>query len=155
MGPSTLTARFADPRQAQAAIDALLAAGFPAASVSITGPALAAGHEGRFLGRVVILIVLWSIPGGAIGAALGLLLAFAGIGPGGTTGTVVQVVSWLIIGHLLAGMWAGYVLLADRTLRELAPRREAAIMLSVMCGNEAETEAARRVLSTLEGQNSP
>lgn len=115
----------------------------------------AAGHEGPFLGRVVILIVLWSIPGGAVGAFLGLLLAFAGIGPDGTAGTVVQVVSWLIVGHLLAGMWAGYVLLADRSHSEIAPVGEVAIDVSITCNHAAELEAARRVLGSPESENSP
>ncbi len=125
-------------------MDALLAAGIPADAISVTGAG--PGQEGQFLGRIVILIVLWSIPGGALGAATGLLLAIAGIGPQGTTGAVVQVVSWLIIGHLLAGMWAGYLLLADRSHREMAPDRERCVTVSVKCRNEAEAETARGLL---------
>lgn len=136
--------RFPDRARADVAVNALLAAGFPADALSVSG--VGSGHEGRFLGRIVVLIVLWSIPGGALGAALGALLSLAGIGPQGTTGVVVQVVSWLIIGHLLAGMWAGYLLLADRSHREIAPGRETSVTVSVNCRNEAEAESARRLL---------
>lgn len=135
---------FPDRARADAAVKALLAAGFPADAISVSE--VGSGHEGRFLGRIVILIVLWSIPGGALGAALGALLAITGIGPQGTTGAVVQVVSWLIIGHLLAGMWAGYLLLADRSHREIAPGRERSVTVSAKCRNETEAEALRRLL---------
>ncbi|HET9477679.1 MAG TPA: hypothetical protein VFP63_09340 [Dehalococcoidia bacterium] len=144
MAHTSPAGRFPDRAQADDAVKALLAAGFPAEAISLSESG--SGHEGRFLGRIVILIVLWSIPGGALGAALGALLSITGIGPQGTTGVVVQVVSWLIIGHLLAGMWAGYVLLADRSHREMAPDRESGVTISVNCRTEAETEAARRLL---------
>ena len=104
------------------------------------------GQEGRFLWRVLALIVVWSIPGGAAGAAAGVALAFAGLGPDGTTGLMVQVVSWLIIGHLLAGMLAGYLLLADRSQREMAPDR-AAFVVTVRCRTGTEHRAALRALS--------
>lgn len=139
-----MAGRFPDRARGDAAVNALLAAGFPADAISVSEAG--SGHEGRFLGRIVVLIVLWSIPGGALGAALGALLSITGIGPQGTTGVVVQVVSWLIIGHLLAGMWAGYLLLADRSHREIAPGRENSVTVSVKCRNEAEANAARRLL---------
>ena len=153
MSDRPLIGQFADGDQANAAVEALIAAGIPAGAISVAGAG--SGHEGRFLGRIVILIILWSIPGGALGAATGLLLAFAGIGPEGTTGAVVQVVSWLIIGHLLAGMWAGYALLADRSHREMALSGNEGITVSVKCRTDAETAAARRVLGPTELRNSP
>lgn len=147
MASPTLSARFSSQGIASEAVDDLVAAGIPAASIHLRERA-ARGNEGRFLGRIIVLIVLWSIPGGAVGAGLGLVLAVVGLGPGGTTGTVVQVVSWLIIGHLLAGMWAGYVLLADRSHREMAPDRSPEFVVSVACRNKAEAEAAERILGT-------
>jgi len=148
---STLTAPFATAAKARAAVEALVAAGVPRDAISLTVPAAAAAHEGRFLGRIAVLIVIWSIPGGAVGALLGLALALAGIGPDGSAGTFLQVVSWLIIGHLLAGMWAGYVLLADRAHRELAPGRQSVFVVSVRCSDDAEAKAARRLLNLKVG----
>ena len=148
-----MAGRFPDRARADAAVSALLAAGFPADAISVSEAG--SGHEARFLGRIVILIVLWSIPGGALGAALGALLAISGIGPQGTTGAVVQVVSWLIIGHLLAGMWAGYGLLADRSHREMSPDGERSVTVSVKCRSGAEAEAARHLLAPTKWRNSP
>ena len=142
----TLSARFAGDTRAKDVVQALLAAGIPSAAISVTGTAADSASDSRFLGRIVVLIVLWSIPGGAVGALLGLALTLTGIGPDGTSGAAVQVVSWLIIGHLLAGMWAGYVLLADRTHRELAPAPAAEMVISVRCASKAELETAERVL---------
>jgi hypothetical protein len=140
---SNVTARFDDLAAAHAAGRALANAGIGAEFIAITG----GSHEGRLLGRVLLLIVLWSIPGGALGASLGLLLALAGVGPAGTTGAVVQVVSWLIIGHLLAGMWAGYLLLSDRSRREMYPGEGGQYQVTVRCRSAAEAETAARVLA--------
>jgi hypothetical protein len=69
---------------------------------------------------VLIIIVLWSIAGGVFGAGFGWLLAET-IGPDGTAGLILQAVSWIIVGHLIAGMLAGYFVLADRTQRKCRP----------------------------------
>lgn len=69
--------------------------------------------EVRFMGRIVVVIALASVVGTAIGAALGASFAFT-IGPPGTSGYIIQIVSWAIFMHLLIGMWAGYPLLADQ-----------------------------------------
>jgi hypothetical protein len=139
-----LISRYPGTEFANAAINALTDAGIPLRAIELTTP----GHEGRYLWRILISIVLWSVLGGAIGAIAGLVLALAGIGPGGTTGAVVQVVSWTIAGHLLGGMWVGYALLADQTHGEMAPDRasEAVATLTVRCRNETELQTAQRVL---------
>jgi hypothetical protein len=74
-----------------------------------------------------VIIVLWSVLGGIIGAPIGWLLAET-IGPEGTSGLVVQLVSWIILGHLIAGMLAGYFVLADRTQAEMPPDRPVSIL---------------------------
>lgn len=70
--------------------------------------------------RLVLIIALWSIIGTAAGAALGALLSYT-FGPHGTEGLILQAVSWAIFAHLLIGMWAGYLLLADRAQRDIVP----------------------------------
>jgi len=85
-------------------------------------------REARFVRRVLIRIVLWSIAGAGPGAAFGRLLAET-IGPDGTAGLIVQVVCWMIVGHLLAGMLAGYALLADRSAEEMPPDRPASLLI--------------------------
>ena len=142
-----LTSRYPSAEAANAALKALADAGIPLRAIDLTTP----GHEGRYLWRILVSIVLWSVMGGAIGAIAGLVLAIAGIGPGGTTGAVVQVVSWTIAGHLLGGLWVGYALLADRTHREMAPDRAsaAAATITVRCRNRAELQTAQRILGEM------
>ena len=112
-----ITAAFPDDA-AEAAAQALTDAGIPASSIDIRRGV--PGRETAFIRRLVVIIVLWSILGGVVGAAIGLGLALT-IGPEGTDGLVFQVVCWMLIGHLTVGMIAGYWVLSDRTQRELTP----------------------------------
>jgi hypothetical protein len=99
-------------------------------------------HENRFMGRVVLVIIGWSIVGAAIGAALGVVFAMT-IGPSGTEGLIIQVVVWAIFAHLLIGMWAGYMLLADRTGPELPATRATPVVMRVECATIDESEFVR------------
>jgi hypothetical protein len=90
---------------------------------------LATGREGRFMVRLVLIVAGWSVAGTAIGGAVGALLSYT-VGPHGTEGLILQVVSWAIFAHLLIGLWAGYALLADRSGRELADQ-EATLSIEV------------------------
>lgn len=93
---------------------------------------------------MLVLIVLWSIPGDVFGAGFGWLLAET-IGPEGAAGLIVQLVSWMIVGHLIAGMLAGYLLLADRTQREMPP--DGPVSLLIVCGlTDDDAEKARNLL---------
>ena len=124
-----LTAAFSNGLTADAAVQTLAAAGIPLSSIDLQHGVLseARQREGRFLWRVLVAIVLWSIAGGVIGAGFGWLLAEI-IGPEGTAGLMVQLVSWVIVGHLVGGMLAGYFLLADRTQREMPPDRPVSLL---------------------------
>jgi hypothetical protein len=114
-----ITAAFPDA-PAEAAVRTLTEPRIPDSSIDIA--AGVPGRETAFIRRLVVIIVLWSILGGAVGAAIGLTLAVT-IGPEGTSGLLFQVVCWMLIGHLIVGMIAGYWVLADRTHREMAPDR--------------------------------
>lgn len=149
----TLTATYGDGAHAQEAAEALRAAGFTPdnidlrRAVAITQSTKRRRGPSSFLGRLTWIIVLWSIPGAIIGGALGLLLAWAGIGPGGTDGAVLQIIGWAIFGHLIAGMWAGFLLLSDRSQQEFNPERDANEMIvTVRCRTRAEIDIAGVVL---------
>jgi hypothetical protein len=103
---------------------------------AVTQPAETAS-EGRFMGRVVVVVV-WSIIGTAVGAGLGAAISLT-IGPSGTSGLIIQMVSWAIFAHLLIGLWAGYLLLADRSGREIGAGRP--VILTVCCGTIDETSS--------------
>jgi hypothetical protein len=139
----TITATFPDRPTANAAAHALAAAGIPRHAITLTEHAAPAA-ETRYLRRLVIIIVLWSILGGAVGALIGLAL-YAAIGPEGTAGLSFQLVCWALIGHLIVGMIAGYWVLADRTHRELSPG-EPRTTLTVLC-SETEAQRVHQILS--------
>lgn len=115
-----IVATFADERRAEAARRQLLAAGLSTDAVAVQTPAQVTAKEAGYMVRVVVIIAVWSVVGAAAGAAVGAVLALT-IGPGGTTGLLIQTVSWGVCFHLLAGIWAGYLLLADRTESDFRP----------------------------------
>lgn len=138
-----MVAQFPDSRRGTIARDQL-ARYVKSADMSLAEPSTIQETAGevRFMGRIVVVIALASILGTAIGAALGAFFAFA-IGPSGTSGYVIQIVSWAIFMHLLIGMWAGYLLLADRSGREM--RSSGPVTLTVDCANIDATALAERL----------
>lgn len=141
-------ARFASDAVADAAVTTLERAGFRAGRAQ--PPAGASPGTERVFWRIVVQIVIWSTIGTAIGAAGGLALALAGIGPDGTGGIVLQTVSWGIFGHLIAGLWAGYVVLTNRTSLDLGSGDRP--LVRVRCRDRAEIERARAALASAGGQ---
>lgn len=129
--------------------ESALAAQFDAASVVVAGaPPASAGpppeREERFLGRLIPIIVAWSTVGAAVGVAMGIALNVLDVGPGGTAGIGIQIASWAIFAHLVAGMWAGYALLTKGESREPVTRTsDGRAVVSVQCPTgEARDRAA-------------
>jgi len=143
---TNIRATFPNPAAAEAAANALREAGVLASSIDLQHNVLpdARQREGRFVSRVLVIIVLWSLVGGVIGAGFGWLLA-ATIGPEGGAGLIVELVSWIIVGHLIAGMLAGYFVLADRTQREMPPDRPVSLVV-IRDLEPRESEHLRRLL---------
>lgn len=92
------------------------------------------------MGKIVLFVALWSVFGTAFGAGMGVLIATI-FGPDGRQGMVIQAVSWAIFAHLLGGMWAGYLLLADRTRRDLPIAGGSAVLLVVECATIDDANA--------------
>jgi len=149
----TLTATYAGHAHAREAAEALRDAGFTPDNIDVRR-AIAVGAPPKrrlvprsFLGRLTWIIILWSIPGTVLGGALGWLVAWTGIGPGGADGTLLQVVGWAIFGHLIAGMWAGYLLLSDRSQQEFNPEHDANdTTVTIRCRTRAQIDIAGVVL---------
>ena len=144
---------FRDDSAARLAVGDLRDAGFAPGALTV-GRTVAAGTAARrnrdetsFFGHLVWIIVFWSIPGTIIGAAVGWGIALA-IGIDDTTGIVLMAVSFGIFGHLIAGIWAGYLRLADRSQPEFAPSRVATggVTLTVRCANRMELQRAHDTL---------
>lgn len=102
----------------------------------------ASAREARTMGRIVVIIVLASVVGTVIGVLTGASLHVL-VGPEGTSGLIIQVVSWAIFAHLLVGMLAGYLLLADRTEREIGRGRP--VTLVIQCAN-IDADTVRKAL---------
>jgi hypothetical protein len=152
---SEISAAFADAIEAEAALAEIRRAGVPAESIAVQHDVLAEAiqRESRFIGKVLLMIVLWSIAGAVPGAILGWVL-WQTMGPEGTAGLVLQVVCWAIVGHLLGGMLAGYFLLADRTEREMPPDRPLTVVTvsDLPDGRAEEIERLLRSHGALEVQ---
>jgi hypothetical protein len=136
---------------ARAAADALRAAGFADDAITIAGGAPTTApkreREERFLGRLVLIVVAWSMVGTAVGALMGLIFNALSIGPGGTGGLLIQVASWAIFAHLIAGMWAGYALLTKGESREpVRHRADGQAVVSVAGSAEDARAHAAHVL---------
>ncbi|MFQ5473584.1 MAG: hypothetical protein ACE5FA_11975 [Dehalococcoidia bacterium] len=144
-----LTATFNGESTAHAALEALAKAGIERQRMSIrtTEPS----PESPFLARLIITIAAWSIAGGAIGAGVGALIWLL-LGPSGTDGLVIQTVSWGIFGHLVIGLWAGYMLLADRTRADLPHERQVRILLTIVHVEPAALDRAETVIHELGGR---
>ena len=71
------------------------------------------------MGRIVLYVVLASVVGHRSLVRPSALPSPYTVGPPGTEGLIIQVVTWAIFAHLIIGMWAGYLLLADRTAEDL------------------------------------
>ena len=135
-----LTATFPDEPAASRAAAALAADGLRCEASPETD---LSHHETRFIGRIVIIIALASVVGTALGVGMGVLISFA-IGPHGTSGIIIEAVSWAIFAHLLIGMWAGYWLLADRTHADLPIPGHRGVILSFECASiDADALASR------------
>jgi hypothetical protein len=139
-GETEIMATFRSRAQAEAAVAALTAAGVPHDAVIVSEAPLppTRRREGRYLCRLLVIIVLWSVLGGVFGVLFGLVLA-ATVGPEGTAGQLFQAVCWGIVGHLLIGMIAGYVVLADRSHPEMEPERPQ-VVLTVRVAPDQRTE---------------
>ena len=138
-----MVAQFSNSRRGAYARDEL-ARGVKSDSMTLTEPSMAqeTGGEARAMGKIVLIIALASVLGTAFGVALGAVLAFT-VGPPGTSGYIIQIVSWAIFMHVLIGMWAGYLLLADRSGREI--RSSGPVTLTVRCANIDATALAERL----------
>ena len=135
----TIVAAYRDAFAANAAAARLYAAGVPATAVTLAGGAPAtspspAEREAGFMWRLVLIVVFWSMVGAAVGVVMGIVLAAAGVPPGGATGVGIQIAAWAIFAHLIAGMWAGYALLTRGESRQpVTTVRGGRVLVSVRC----------------------
>ena len=136
---------------ANSAVPRLHSAGVSPAAITIAGAGAPAARsatprESGYLWRLVLIVVFWSMVGAAIGVAMGLAFAAAGVPPGGLAGVGVHVAVWAIFAHLIVGMWAGYALLTRGESREpVTTLASGRVLVRVSC-DAASTERVRETL---------
>lgn len=141
--PSEFQVTFPSEAAAQAARRQLTTVGIDPDTITFSQPA---GREGSFLTHLVITIALWSVAGAAAGIGLGTIIWLL-LGPEGETGFIIHVVVWGIFGHLIAGMWAGYLGLADRTEADLPHDRPGqAVTVTIACPDETTAAQVRELV---------
>ena len=146
-----VVASFDGPAAARAAMERLRAAGFAPDAIELVGgpsaaPAVrpAQHRDAPVLRSVFWQIVLWGVVGAVIGGLLGLALVALGVGPDGAVGAGLQIAGWAMFAHIIASLWAGYLVLGTRTTRDLTwqPQRQGRTLLRVRCATEADAERA-------------
>jgi hypothetical protein len=140
---------FRDAARAQECMAALRGGGIDPTRISVAGesgypaPRPPRDAEAPFLGRLVVIVVLWSMADGS--AAMGLAQRAASARR--AAGIGIQIASWAIFAHLIAGMWAGYALLTRGESREPVRRTaDGRVLVSVRCDGEAASRAASEIL---------
>lgn len=145
-----LVASFDTCRRAETARRVLVAAGFPAAALSVTAGSVTAGSvtagPHRALGpadaRLRPTVLAWW--GGGWGALLGLLSGFAITFPASLAGVVVAAGAGALIGTVMGS-------LAGRLLQHRGPARpggQGATVFLYVVGDEAARGLAQRLLLT-------
>ena len=134
-----IVAAFPEAVSARAAMERLRDAGFASGDLELMGaapavrPAAGEGPDAPVLGRVFWQIVLWGIVGAVIGGVIGFALTALGVGPDGTAGRALQIAGWAMFAHIIASLWAGYVVLGTRSTRDLTwqPQRSCRVLVTV------------------------
>lgn len=144
-----MVASFADAAAARAAMERLRALGFAPDALELVGgapaPAVCAQHrDAPVLSSVFWQILVWGTVGAVIGAVAGVAFVATGIGPGGPVGVGLQVAGWAMFAHIIASLWAGYIVLGTRSTRELTwqPQRQGRILVRVRCATPDEPDRA-------------
>src|SRR2546428_8599703 len=124
-----IRASFAQASAAEGLAAALADSGIPRASIAVQHGILpeARTREGRFVWRVLIRIVLWSIAGAVPGAAFGWLLAET-IGPEGTAALACQSAGWWTAATSFPEIFAAYALLPTPAARKPPPAPPAPLL---------------------------
>lgn len=144
-----VVASFDGAAAARAAMERLRAAGFPPEALELVGGSprpvdRTQNRDAPVLRSVFWQILLWGIIGAVAGGLLGVALVALGVGPDGGVGAGLQVAGWAMFAHIIASLWAGYIVLGTRSTRDLTwqPQRQGRTLLRVRCATDADAESA-------------
>lgn len=148
-GLTSVVASFGDAASARTASERLRGLGFAPEALELVGEAPPAvvrpqNRDAPVLATVFWQIVLWGIVGAVIGGLLGVAFVATGLGPDGAVGAGLQIAGWAMFAHIIASLWAGYLVLGTRSTRDLTwqPQRQGRILLRVRCASAEESDRA-------------
>lgn len=135
-------------------MERLRSGGFDSAALELVGgppaptPRASANRDAPKLRTVFWQILLWGALGAVIGGVIGVAFVAAGIGPGGPAGAGLQIAGWAMFAHIIASLWAGYVVLGTRSTRDLTwqPQRAGRVLLRVRCDGPGAAARAQAEL---------
>jgi hypothetical protein len=136
----TVVASFVGDDTARAAADALVAAGFPPSAIASGEESRRDVRERHVIWRVFWVGFWWGVVGAVLGAAVGL-----GVGAL-FGGTVIQVVGWAMLLHVLGAIYGLYVELNRTGAHVLARQRGGRAVLSVACPDAGAVSRASAIV---------
>ncbi|HYM14568.1 MAG TPA: hypothetical protein VEZ14_03340 [Dehalococcoidia bacterium] len=153
-------AEYADLAGARRAIDALQFSGVEAGDIALLGAAAVAARRADtrtnmaardtpLIWRILWRGFLWSIVGGVLGVALGLVFTFSGVDVFGGDNVALQVASWAMFFHVAGALWGAYAAISGGGAWEatfMAADVEGRVLLGVRAAPGADAARIARTL---------
>jgi hypothetical protein len=136
----TVVASFVGDDTARAAADALVATGFPPSAIASGQESRRDARERHVIWRVFWVGFCWGVVGAVLGGAVGL-----GVGAL-FGGTVIQVVGWAVLFHVLGAMYGLYVELIRTGAHVLARQVGGRAVLRVACPDAVAASRASAIV---------
>jgi len=155
-----VVAEYADMAAARRAIDALQFGGVEATRIALLGEAAEsarradaqrnmAGRDTPLMWRIIWRGFLWSIVGGVLGVALGLVFGLLGVGLPGYGGSLgIQIASWAMFAHVAGALWGAYAAISSGDAWEATFQSgpTGPVVIGVRTDDPREIERSARIL---------
>ena len=159
-GGYAVLGEYTDMAGARRAIDALQFNGVEAGNIALLGAAAKAVREADartnmadrdtpLIWRIVWRGFLWSIVGGVLGVALGVVLTLSGVEVFGGDNAALQIASWAMFAHVAGALWGAYAAISSGGAWEatfLAADVEGRVIVGVRAAPGADLERIARIM---------
>jgi hypothetical protein len=159
-GGYAVLGEYTDMAGARRAIDALQFNGVEAGNIALLGAAAKAVREADartnmadrdtpLIWRILWRGFLWSIAGGVLGVALGLVLTLSGVEVFGGDNAALQIASWAMFAHVAGALWGAYAAISSGGAWEatfLAADVEGRVIVGVRAAPGADAERIARIM---------
>lgn len=159
-GGYAVLAEYADMEAARRAIDALQFNGVEAGRIALLGAAAEAARRADakanmaerdtpLIWRILWRGLLWSIVGGVVGVALGLIFTVSGVEVFGGDNLALQVASWAMFAHIAGALWGAYAAISSGGAWEatfMAADVHGPVILGVRASSDGDVQRVERIL---------